>query len=138
MGVLKEAYKGAGKAANGAGNVFSKIVDAERDAIAANNADDVNKANNVINDAKQGKFEGTGLIANIEDSIGDTMNMATFGASRKLTNVFAKKENKLDYKGLKQAKSNSEEKMTTDQRIAMLAGIAPDTPSASTEADISK
>lgn len=138
MGVLKSAYKGAGAAAQKSSNVFGKIIDAERDAIAANNADDVNKANNVVKDAQNGKFEGTGFISNVEDALGDTFNVATFGASRKLTNAFAKKENKIDYKALKAAKQTSAEKLTTDQRIAMLAGIAPAEPIVSASAEMNE
>ena len=121
-------------------SAFNAVVDAERNAIAANHADDVKKAHNVVKDAQNGKFEGTGLISDVEDAIGDTMNIATFGTSRKITNAFAKKENKLAYKDLKaknkEIKQNDGIKLTTDQRAAMLAGIVPEetqTPSADTE-----
>lgn len=121
-------------------SAFNAVVDAERNAIAANHADDVKKAHNVVKDAQNGKFEGTGLISDVEDAIGDTMNIATFGTSRKITNAFAKKENKLAYKDLKaknkEIKQNDGIKLTTDQRAAMLAGIVPEetqVPSADTE-----
>ena len=123
MAILQKAFKEGAKASGKAGNLFSKIVNAEKNAIAANNADDIKKAKKTLAEAEKGNIEGTGLLSSIEDVVGDVTNMATFGASRKLTNVFSK--DKIDYKTYKEKTKNTENRLTLDERAAMLAGLGP-------------
>lgn len=77
------------------------IASAFQDAIAANHASDM------LGDKKVGTIRKA--VDFVADTAGDALNVATLGASRRVANVFADKDKKLDYKGLKQAKKDARE-----------------------------
>ena len=99
---LGKAFAVAGKGTTG---VFGKLKDVTENAIAANNAHRANEAMADARDAANGKTHGTlyNIGEAVGDTIADTFNVATFGLSRKVGNVFDDKDSKLGYKSLKRA-----------------------------------
>lgn len=75
------------------------LASAFQDAIAANHAADM------LDEKKVGTIRKA--VDFVADTAGDALNVATLGASRRVANVFADKEKKLDYNGLKAAKRDA-------------------------------
>ena len=77
---------------------------------AANRAHEINEEARDVQNAANGKIRGN--IAKTFDDIGDraidVANYLTFGAARRVGNLFDDKESRIDYKALKQAKKMGE------------------------------
>ena len=113
MGILTGTFKLASKGVN-------LCTDRVKSALAANNAHRANEAMADARDAARGETHGTiyNVVEAAGDLVADTVNVATLGMSRRITNIFDDDDSKLDYKSFK--KANLDSSSTIQERANLL------------------